>query len=249
MTRPSDRSFGLLGSGEFEPWAEEVDRWLLDRAGADGPVLVAPTASAPEGDGVFDRWGRLGLEHYERVGVAAEVLPLRTREDAEDPAVAARLDGASMVFFSGGNPVYLAATLAGSPFWARLRERTHEGLAFGGCSAGVAFLGERAPDSSLADPFAGDLWRPGLKAFGSAVFAPHWDALDDHVPGLRRWIERSIGPRAMLVGLDERTALIGDGRAWRVAGIGHVHLRRGGLWTTLHPGDEVAAGMLTASGA
>ena len=37
----SHRSFALLGSGEFEPWNEEVDRWLLGRAdGRDGRVLI-----------------------------------------------------------------------------------------------------------------------------------------------------------------------------------------------------------------
>jgi len=240
-----DRSFGLLGSGEFEPWAEEVDRWLLERAGADGPVLVAPTASAPEGDEVFERWGRLGLEHYERLGALAELLPLRTRADAEDHSVIARLDRASMVFFSGGNPAYLTAAIGGTPFWDRLRERLSEGLAFGGCSAGAALLGRRVPDSSLADPFTS--WGAGLGMFGPAVLAPHWGALDAYVPGLRDWIERSVDRDVTLVGLDERTALMGDGRAWRVAGSGHVHVRRDGLWTTFHPGDEVAPGVLSAS--
>src|SRR5439155_5875898 len=32
-------TFGLLGSGEFLPWSEEVDRWLLERATGDGRVL------------------------------------------------------------------------------------------------------------------------------------------------------------------------------------------------------------------
>ena len=42
----SGLSFGLLGSGEFEPWNDEVDRWLLDRATGDGSVLILPTACA-----------------------------------------------------------------------------------------------------------------------------------------------------------------------------------------------------------
>ena len=40
------RSFAFLGSGEFQPWHEGIDRWLLDRADGDGSVLVVPTASA-----------------------------------------------------------------------------------------------------------------------------------------------------------------------------------------------------------
>src|SRR2546425_4751050 len=96
----------LLGSGEFEPWTEPVDRWLLERATGDGTVLILPAASAPEGDGVFDMWANMGLTHYGRLGIPAEVVPLKTREDAERPELTERVSSASMVYFSGGNPAY-----------------------------------------------------------------------------------------------------------------------------------------------
>src|SRR5207247_11167709 len=67
--------FALLGSGEFEPWTAEVDRWLLERTIGSGRVLILPTASAPEGDAVFNRWGDMGLAHYEELGIPAEVVP------------------------------------------------------------------------------------------------------------------------------------------------------------------------------
>ncbi|MGH2720564.1 MAG: Type 1 glutamine amidotransferase-like domain-containing protein, partial [Actinomycetota bacterium] len=130
----------LLGSGEFLPWQAGLDRWLLDRA-RPGPVLVLPTASAPEGGAVFERWGSMGVAHYrDELGTAAEVVPLRTRADAERPELVARLDDAALVFFSGGNPAYLVHVLAGTPFWAALQRGTAAGLAYGGCSAGAACL-------------------------------------------------------------------------------------------------------------
>ena len=76
--------WSLLGSGEFQPWSEVADRWLLDRAEGDGRVLILPTASAPEGDGVFDRWASMGLEHFASLGMTAEVVRLKVRLDAED---------------------------------------------------------------------------------------------------------------------------------------------------------------------
>lgn len=88
----------LLGSGEFEPWTEAADRWLLERTSGDGTVLILPLASAPEGDGVFDRWADMGLRHYDRLGVPSEVVPLKTRQDAERPELAAMLERASMVY-------------------------------------------------------------------------------------------------------------------------------------------------------
>ena len=36
----------------------------------DGSVAILPTASATEGDDVFDRWGAMGLDHYAEAGIA-----------------------------------------------------------------------------------------------------------------------------------------------------------------------------------
>ena len=81
----SQRSFALLGSGEFEAWTVEMDHWLLNRATGDGTIVIAPTASAPEGDEVFGRWSRKGIDHFADGGRRAELLPLRTRADASTP--------------------------------------------------------------------------------------------------------------------------------------------------------------------
>lgn len=220
---------GLLGSGEFEPWAEEVDRRLLAEA-RDGPVLVLPTASAPEGDEVFDRWARLGLEHYGRQGVEAEVLAVRTREDAHRPDLSARIGEAAMVFFSGGNPTYLASVLDGTSCWGAILEGLRAGLAYAGCSAGVASLGERTTWRYHRDPLG-----PGLRLFPGTNFGPHWDVIDRFLPGQRQRVTATLGDDHRLVGIDERTALIGDGRRWSVVGVGRVHVLEGGEWAD-HPG-------------
>src|SRR5262245_63445341 len=58
------RTFLLLGSGEFEPWTHDVESRVLAEASGDGSVVILPTASAPDGDAVFDRWAKMGLDHY-----------------------------------------------------------------------------------------------------------------------------------------------------------------------------------------
>ncbi len=246
----SDRRFGLLGSGEFEPWAAEADRWLLDRATGDGSVLVLPMASAPEGDEVFNRWGQMGLDHYLAMGVKAEILPLKTRDDAERNDLAARLSDVSLVFFSGGNPAYLTVSLRDTTFWDRLEQELDRGLAYGGCSAGVAVLGEVVPDSRHlirgATSFPDDLWSPGLGLFPRVTFSPHWDMVEKFYPGSRRRIEAAVPDGSGLVGLDERTAMLGDGREWTVVGESGVHLFEDGSWTSFASGDsfteDLAAG-------
>lgn len=224
--------WALLGSGEFLPWAEEADRWMLDGA-RPGPVLILPTASAPEGEGVFEGWGRMGLEHYARLGADAEVVPLRSLEDAERPDLASRLDEAGSVFFSGGNPGYLAATMAGTRFWGSLTANLDRGLAYGGCSAGVAALGERAAWRLHRHTF----W-PGLGVFPGTNLVPHWDAVDAYIPGLAEVLVTNLGPPFRLVAVDERTAMLGDGGRWSVLGEGGVHFLEEGGWTDHWPGTS-----------
>jgi cyanophycinase len=226
MSPSVDRGLAIafLGSGEFQPWEETVDRWLLARSRVgDGRVLVLPTASAHEGEGVFRRWGAMGMEHFGGRGIPSEVVPLRTRADAFDPSIVARLDRASLVFFSGGNPARLAAVLDGTPFWRRLVTGLSNGLAYAGCSAGAACLADLAPDSD-ADPLDGALWKRGLRLFAGVRLMPHWDALDSYADGLTDLVIRSRPAGTTLVGIDEETAIVGDGARWTVTGRGAVHL-------------------------
>lgn len=226
----SPLAMGLLGSGEFDPWAEEVDRWLLGRARAgDGRVLILPTASAPDGDDVFEMWSEKGMAHYGRQGIPAEVLPLKTREDADRADLTAKLDDASMVFFSGGNPAYLAATLVNTEFWRALLDGMDRGLPYAGCSAGVACLPDLAPDSGITS-LDEAVWRPGLGFFHDVIFMPHWNALDSFMPGLTDFVIASVPDGCRLLAIDENTAIVGEGAQWSVMGAGATHALLDGEW-------------------
>lgn len=234
--------WSLLGSGEFQPWSEAADRWLLERADGDGRVLILPTASAPEGDEVFDSWADQGLEHFSTLGVPAEVVPLKRRADAEDPELVRRLDGASVVYFSGGNPAHLARTLEDTPFWSRLLERLIRGMGYAGCSAGVACLTETTFDSDTLS--FEDVYKPGLGLIPRTVFAPHWDIVDSWIPGARDFILGSVPDGYVFVGLDEDTAMLGDGASWKVAGKSGIHVREGDHWETYRDGDRFELALL-----
>ena len=123
-------SFLLLGSGEFEPWSAEPETAALERASGDGSALVVPTASAPEGDDVFDRWAAMGMRHYASMGVPARVVPVKVRVDAERPDVVEEVRRASLIFFSGGSPRYLAETLDGTAFWRAVLDAIERGAVY-----------------------------------------------------------------------------------------------------------------------
>ena len=87
--RSSDRVPGLValaGSGEFLPVMEPVDRSLLQ--GRPQRAAFLPTAAALEGDERTAYWLDLGTRHYAGMGVEPVPVPVRTRDDADDPALA-----------------------------------------------------------------------------------------------------------------------------------------------------------------
>ncbi|TMK81565.1 MAG: hypothetical protein E6G46_07530 [Actinobacteria bacterium] len=227
-------AIALLGSGEFEPWARPVDTWCAEQAtAASERVLVVPTASAPEGNDVFERWGRMGIEHYDAIGLAPEVLELRNRADAQTTEFVDAVHDARLVFFSGGNPGYLAETLIGTPFWDAVVAAVTSGeTALGGCSAGAAFLGASAPyvaGDSL------DHWADGTKLLPRAYIVVHFDMLNRYVPGLRDMLLEMRPKDTVIVGIDENTALCGDGKRWRVTGSGSAWIGADGNELSAHP--------------
>jgi cyanophycinase len=228
--------WSLLGSGEFLPWSEPVDRRLVAEADGDGRVLILSTASAPEGKDVFERWGSLGLAHFSRLDNPAEVLDLRSREDADDPRLLARIDGASAVYFSGGNPAYLSATLADTDFLDALLKQLDRGMAYAGCSAGVACLNEITFDSDTTD--VDQVFKPGLGLGPRAFFAPHWDIVDTWMPGASEFIVASVPEGSTFIGLDEDTAMMGHGSSWEVAGKSGIHVKKGDAWATYRDRDR-----------
>jgi len=234
------RSYGLFGSGEFLPWAAAVDRELITRGGGAGgaKVLVVPTASAPEGDTVFTRWAQMGIDHYRTMGMAPELVAIRVREDADRPEVAAQVEGASLVYFSGGNPAYLARTLKGTAFWEAVAGALDAGCALGGSSAGISFLGGRTFDPAARSPGGPRVWVDGLGHFPRGMLGPHWDAVDRWLPGATAMMLAAVPEGWCFLGVDEDTAAVGDGRHWEVVGRGTA--------TVLRATGEVA---VVASGA
>lgn len=225
----ANRTFLLMGSGEFEPWSAEVELAALE--GRPASVAILPTASAPEGDAMFDRWARMGLEHYRDMGIEARVVPLKRRQDAEREDVAAAIEGVGMVFLSGGGPRYLADTIDETRFWDALGVALDTGTVFAGCSAGAMVASRRVE----ARPRLGAAWVAGLGLVPAGSFGAHWDRMK-FIPGMRGFVmSRSRG--GWFAGLDERTAILGDGAEWRVFGLGTVMLRLDGRTRRIRAGE------------
>jgi cyanophycinase len=140
------------------------------------------------------------------------------------------------VYFSGGNPAYLSRVLAESDFLDALTKQLDRGMAYAGCSAGVACLNETTFDSDSIDMDA--VYKPGLGIVPRTVFAPHWDMVNNWMPGATEFIVGSVPEGYTFIGLDEDTAMIGRGSSWEVVGKSGIHVLDDGAWATHRDGDR-----------
>ena len=193
--------------------------------------MVLATASALEGEEVFSRWGRAGVRHFEGLGLPARSLPVRDREDAQRHDFADAVARCSLVFFSGGDPRHLRRTLAGSRLLSAIGELLGAGAVYGGCSAGAMVVGASGrPGGRLS-------FGAGLGILSREVFGVHWDAA--FAAPWRAILRSRVPPGCRLIGVAERTAVLGGERGWTVHGNGRVEVRDGSASRWFSGGEEI----------
>jgi cyanophycinase len=223
---------GLVGSGEFTPAMEDIDRDLLASIGPSPRVVILPTASAGENP---EEWATWGVEHFLRLGARSIALMVLERSDAEEPDNVEVIERADVLYLSGGKPARLLEALQGSPLWNGFLRARREGAWLMGSSAGAMALGDwtlvHRPEDGDGTPTR---WTPGIGMLQGIAVVPHFDAWDE-----AETLTAQIAGSCRVFGIDEDTAvLLERGRA-RVAGRGAVRWIRGGHWTILLPGDEI----------
>jgi cyanophycinase len=234
----------LVGSGEFLAPMEPVDARLLE--GRPPRAVVVPTAAAREGDARVSYWLELGRAHYESMGVDPVLLDVRTRSDAEDPATVAAVEGAGLVYLSGGDPHHLSDTLRATPLWRAVVAAWQAGTALAGCSAGAMALTSGAPPDLF--PTGGAPRRApqhprvanGLGPVSGLAVIPHFDQMERLRPGALEWFAAWQPPGTTLVGIEEETALVWSGGQWQVQGRGAVWVLDSGPRAPLAAGDVVS---------
>jgi len=219
----------LVGSGEYLPQMETVDRLLLDSVGGTSArVVVLPTAAGLEEPASPKRWADAGVRYFRGMGAQTEAANILVRQDAFDARWLELLEQANLIYFSGGNPRHLVDTFADSPAWAIIRGRHAAGAVLAGCSAGAMAFGfvtlqpRRLWSTSTSSALApAEIWHPALGLVPHVVVLPHFD----------RWMSRmgdatlkqlaaSLPSHVTLVGVDEDTALVAldPSSTWQVQG-------------------------------
>jgi cyanophycinase len=214
----------LLGSGEYLPVMDDVDRYLLANCGADGRkprVVCLPTAAGQEGEKSVSRWSRMGVEHFSNLGAEVQSLPVIDEKSANDLNHASAVQEADLIYFSGGNPSYLYKTMKGSLVWEAAHKAWARGAVYAGCSAGAMILGTEMPDVRAA----------GIRstiAFGIMpveCVLPHFNAMPLFGKPLVATLRRRLLDGEVMIGIDEDTAIVGTlNEKWTVLGKAKAHV-------------------------
>jgi cyanophycinase len=204
-----------VGSGEYLPVMASVEGMLLE--GRPRRYVQLPTAAAPEGERSLKYWLDLGAAQAERLGVEQVPVVVRDRAEADSAELASLVDGAGLIYLSGGSPGFLAQTLRGSRVWEAIRAAWEAGAALAGCSAGAIALTGWVPSmrSLHRDP------DPGLGLLPHLRVLPHFDKMLGWVPDLLTRAVLHPPEGTTVLGIDEDTALVdlsGGGHSWSVYG-------------------------------
>ena len=203
MTTPG--KLALVGSGEYLPVMQEIEEWLLD--GRPRRYVQLATAAAPEGERSLNRWHELGAVAAARLDVEQVVVDVRDAVSANDAENAALVEGAGLIYLSGGNPTYLANTLRGTQVWTAIVDAWRAGASLAGCSAGAMAMGGYIPD--IRHPKRGGV--DGLGIVPDLRVLPHFDKYSRMIPDFV--MRPLLTDTATVVGIDEDTALVSEGPA------------------------------------
>jgi cyanophycinase len=162
---------------------------------------------------------------FKKLGVKeTEILDIRQRDEAFDPKRLAVLDGARVLFFTGGDQLRITSQMGGTPLLERLFALHDQGALIVGTSAGAAVMSETMliAGSGNESRLAGLAMAPGLGLLEGVIVDSHF--------AQRGRFGRLLGavaqnPHNIGLGIDEDTAIIVENdERFRVLGTGGVYV-------------------------
>jgi cyanophycinase len=219
-TRKSGRLI-VIGGHEDREGEMVILREVARDAMPDGAIVVATIASeVPE-----ELWATY-QRAFHRIGVKRVAqLDIRSRAEAESEEKLRILDGARVVFFSGGDQLKITGRIGGTPVYDRICAiYEEEGGTIAGTSAGASVMCEtmlvRGEEEQSARLGARLIMAPGLGFVRHAIIDQHF--------AQRGRIGRLLGavahnPRVLGLGIDENTAAIFNEGRFAVLGENAVY--------------------------
>ncbi|MFC4425150.1 cyanophycinase [Deinococcus navajonensis] len=224
--RPGRGTLVIIGGHEAKKGNRDILRQVARLSGGDR--LVIATVASHTREGYFESYqeGFSGMD----VGELTE-LYVDERDEATDPKTLERLEGASGVFFSGGDQLRITSLIAQTPLEERIREIYDEGGVIAGTSAGASVMCETMMVTGRSEETyrVGELqMAPGLAFIRGVIIDQHFAE--------RGRMGRLLGavaqnPRVLGIGIDEDTAIVVRGDSFDVIGSGGVYVADGSAIT------------------
>jgi cyanophycinase len=232
MTEPG--ALALVGSGEYLPVMQDLESALIKSGVSNGKpnrFLQIPTAAGEESRERLQFWESRGAEQARRIGTVQDFLPIYNREDAFNQEYISRVKDAALIYFSGGDPGYLANSLRDTPLWAEIEKNWLAGASLAGCSAGAMAMSSDVPNFFRMK----NEGIPGLNIIPHIRPIPHYNKFFGWIPDSAAKIVMKAPEGTLIIGIDEDTALVTglDERSslientWLVYGEASVHILSG----------------------
>ena len=231
-------TIALVGGDEFRVGCEDMDREVMRASGKDpASVIIIPTAAVTGPAKAAND----GVTHFAALGGDASQLMVLESSHANDSAFVAPVTDADVVYFTGGSPDHLLATLRGSTLLRLLTEGLEGGLVLGGSSAGAMVMGSVMRRPPLYDGGDGkDRWIDGLGIAPNICVLPHHERRDP--AEVSADLRQSAPDGVVYLGIDARTGVIGSPDNWRVSGFGKVTVYRYGDYVVYGDGEQLPPG-------
>lgn len=209
--------------GDREILAEVARRVREHGRGRGGASkIVVTTVASHEPEGYFEQYERV----FKDLGVKEVVeLPIANRSEANDPRRTDCMEGASGLFFTGGDQLKITSQIGDTPIQNRIQDLYQSGGVVAGTSAGASALCDTmlVRGTSQATHRIGDLhMAPGLGMIRGVIIDQHFAE--------RGRMGRLLGavahnPQELGIGIDEDTAIVVEGdRSFYVKGNGAVYV-------------------------
>lgn len=171
--------------------------------------------------------------HFEALGAEVEPLVVTARRDADDSATAQALGEADLMMIAGTRPAAVLDLLWGSRSWEAARLSHQRGAAMVACRGGAMALGDRCLEvrRRVGWPIR---WERALGVVRGAAIAPRYDRLPE---ALMAFFVLQAPADVVVLGIDQRAALVGREGVWQVRGDGRVTVWRGRRRSRLRSGD------------
>jgi cyanophycinase len=215
----SDTVLISVGGGELNEADSVLDEIFRLANRADDPRIVVMTIATSDDEDAASKYNSVfrkrGVRHVETVHI-------REREDAFNAASLKKIEGADVIYFTGGDQLNITSLSGGTPLHNLLHDRLKSGVVIVGTSAGAAMMSSSMiieGDSEMAPKKGSVETAPGMDLIDGTIIDTHFSERGRHG---RLLAAVAHFPQNIGIGIDERTAIVYQEDGFRVIGEGAV---------------------------